>query len=86
MEDLRTAADIATAVTILTQIIKRHINIDPKLIALVLSIVITVVIQMIEVDFSFQTIIQSLLNSILTAGASIGAYEAVFAPAIKDIK
>ena len=81
---LGTAAGVATAVVALTQILKQYVpRIDPKWIALSLSALITFGYQLITGDYSAGAFLLSALNAILSAGAAIGAYEAVVAPVEK---
>jgi len=82
-ELLATSAGCATAVTALTQVIKQYVNIDPKWIALVLSLVITLGLQLfvnldsaVNLGFSASSVILAVLNSFMVTGASIGLFEA----------
>ena len=79
--NLGTAAGVSAAVVTLTQILKRYIpKIDPKWIALVLSVIITFTNQFIHNDFLMETFILSALNAIISAGTAIGAYEGIISP------
>lgn len=76
-----TTTGVAAVVAVLTQILKRYIQkIDPKWIALVLSLLLTYCYQIIYVDHFWGTFVLSALNAIISAGMSIGVFESVIKP------
>ena len=77
-EFLGTTAGVATAVSVLTQILKHYATkADPKWIALTLALVITYCVQVISGSYAPETFIMSALNALISAGAAIGLYEGV---------
>ena len=78
---LGTATGVAAAVAVLTQILKKYLqNIDPKWIALSLSLIITYSRQIVYNDYYFGTFVLSALNAIIAAGVAIGVFEGVIKP------
>ncbi|MCL2399211.1 MAG: hypothetical protein FWC91_05625 [Defluviitaleaceae bacterium] len=64
------------AVTILTQILKKYINTDPKWVALLLSFLIVFVFKIELANFfSIVGFVETILNSFLVTGVSIGVFE-----------
>jgi len=83
-EMLAAESGCAAAVAALTQVIKQYINVDPKWIALALSLVITFALQFIvyldasaKSDFTAANIILAALNSFAVTGVAIGLFEGV---------
>jgi len=78
---LGTATGVAAVVAVLTQILKNYVpKLDPKWIALVLSLLITFCRQMVFDDYAFATFVLSTLNGIIAAGMAIGVFESVIKP------
>ena len=74
-EMLGTTAGAATAVSLLTQIIKHFLPIDPKWIALGLALVILIGVQLISGDFAPASFLLSVFNALVATGTSVGVYE-----------
>jgi len=73
--------EVSIVVVTLTQILKDYIpKIDPKWIALVLSLVITISFQVVSGDLVYSDFLLSFINAIISAGAAIGAYEGIVKP------
>lgn len=78
---LGTVAGVATAVTLLTQTLKRFVpRVDPKWIALGLSLIISLTHMIAFLDIRIETAVLTLLNAVVAAGAAIGEYEAFICP------
>ena len=83
---LGTGAAVSAVVTGLTQVLKYFIpekimnKLDPKWIALALSVIITIGHQMIYGDFAIETFALSALNAVMSTGAAIGGYEGLIKP------
>jgi hypothetical protein len=76
-ELLATFAGATGAVSVLTQVVKKYLNIEPKFIALCLSFIILACVQFFYLkDFSANGIALAALNVLIVTGASIGLYEA----------
>ena len=66
------------AVTILTQILKRFVSIDPKWVALLLSLLVVFVFKLDATRlFTLDGIVETVINSLLVTGVSIGVFETV---------
>jgi hypothetical protein len=75
-EFLGTFTGSIAAVTVLTQVIKKYLKIDPKWIALVISLIIMLVAQtQIEHDLGVETFVISIFNALIVTGISISIYE-----------
>ena len=61
----------------LTQLFKRFIGIDPKWIALAVSVVIMICAQSFAGGLDIRSLVMVLFNALIVAGASVGAYETV---------
>ena len=83
---LGTMAGIAAAVSALTQILKQFMKIDPKWIALALSVVISLTVQIVGGDMAAEAFILSALNAILAAGTAVGMYESVIKPVVRRMR
>jgi len=78
---LATVAGVATAVTAITEVLKHYItNVDPKWIALLLSLVITYAYQIITGDLAVGSWILSAFNALLSTGVAIGIFESAGRP------
>ena len=70
---LGTVAGVATAVTLLTQTLKRFVpRVDPKWIALGLSLIISLTHMIAFLGIRIETAVLTLLNAVVAAGAAIG--------------
>ena len=77
-EFLATFAGSVAAVTLITQTIKEFINLDPKWIALVISIFVCALVQVCYYqDYSLQGIALACVNVFVVLAASIGGYETI---------
>jgi len=66
------------AVTILTQILKKYVSIDPKWVALLLSLLIVFVFKIESpTPFIIVGVVETILNSLLVTGVSIGVFETI---------
>ena len=81
---LKTFAGSVAAVTALTQVLKTYIpqKLDPKWLALVLSIIITFGVQFVFDGATSENWIMSAFNALAITGASIGAYEGFVKPVV----
>jgi len=62
----------------LTQLFKRFVGIDPKWIALAVSVVIMVCAQSFAGGLeNVRSVVMALFNALIVAGASVGTYETV---------
>ena len=79
---LGTTAGASVIAAALTQILKQYFSgIDPKWIALFLSLLCMIGYQLIVAgDYTPGAYILSVLNAVMSAGMSIGAYEAFISP------
>ena len=67
----------ATMSALVTQLVKKYVNIDPKWIALIISLMAMLGIQAtIETVVTVESITTTILNALISAGASVGLYEA----------
>lgn len=77
-EILGTFGGAAVSVTILTEIIKNYLNIDPKWVALAFSIIASFGVEIFHREILTPAVfVLSIFNALLIAGASIGAYEGI---------
>ena len=77
IETLATIGGCTAVVTALTQIVKHYIKIDPKWIALILSLIIQVSTCAILGDLALMSLLIAVINAVLVTGASVGLYEGV---------
>ncbi|MBC8537263.1 hypothetical protein [Feifania hominis] len=80
-EYLATFAGASAAVTLITQVIKRYVSIDPKWIALAASLVIEAGIQFLYLrDFTVSGIFLAVVNVFVVLAAAVGVFETVVKP------
>lgn len=78
---LTTFTGMVTFVTVVTQLVKNYVNVDPKWIALVATIVGQAVVQFVFIgDFSASGIAMAGFNVIAVLLGAIGAFETVVKP------
>jgi hypothetical protein len=72
---LGTFAGMVAAVTMLTQILKQFIKVDPKWISLGAALAVVAVCKVLPNPPSFRDILLELLNAAFVCGAAIGLFE-----------
>ena len=83
--NLGTTAGVSAAVITMTQVLKHYLTkVDPKWIALALSMFITIAHQFVVGDYSWGAFALSALNAIMSAGTAIGGYEMFVKPAVQQ--
>lgn len=80
-ETLTSFAGTALAVTTLTQVIKYFIKVNPKWIALGLSLLLVNVFQPLSAPVTLSDIVIQIANCLIVTGASIGLFEGAVKPA-----
>lgn len=77
-ELLSTFAGSVAAVTLITQLAKQYLNLDPKWIALAASILVCVAVQAFYLqDFTAAGLVLMGFNILVVLAAAIGSYEIV---------
>ncbi len=84
LQMLGTFSGITVAVTMLTQVIKNFVAVDPKWIALFLSFLLTLGIQVLPNALSATSIVIAFCNWLLVTGTSIGLFEGVVKPIVSS--
>lgn len=74
-ELLLSLAGCVGIVMVITQLVKKYIKVDPKIIALVSSIVIGVIRVIVKEDYDVSSIIVGLLNIIPILWGATGGYD-----------
>jgi len=75
-EFLGTFAGAATFVTLMTQVAKQFINVDPKWISLAFSMIVSLGMVSLKDEWTAAAVVMALLNALFVTGAAVGLYEA----------
>ena len=85
MEFLSSFAGAVLAVTLLTQVAKQYINLNPKWISLIFSFAIVFSVGIVS-GMTAEKLVLAVFNSLLVVGNSTGAYKHIIEPIENKIR
>ncbi|MEG1863102.1 MAG: hypothetical protein RR198_05790 [Oscillospiraceae bacterium] len=87
VEFLGTFTGMVAFVTLVTQVVKYYVNLDPKWISLAAAFVGQMVVQLVFLkDFSAQGVVMALFNVLAVVAASVGTFETVVKPVQRKLE
>ena len=84
---IATFTGMVAFVTLVTQVVKYYINIDPKWITLAAAILGQAAVQVFYLkDYSAQGIVMALINVFVVVAGSVGAFETLVKPVQRKVE
>ena len=86
-EFLSSLAGMAAVTSVIVQVLKSNLGIDPRWINLLVSMIVSIIYTVILVgDMSPTAMVLMVINGFVVTGASTGAYENIIKPIVSALK